>query len=315
MRALRSAAVVAAAVVMLMVGAGPASAQPTAPVQGDPWINPNPSSEGNQIGAAPTGRRPGRTGTPGSQGSGTSPYEWCTVWSLEAGEGWADAWFLYRDEETGAYIRAPVGGMGFHFSDPEMMRSGPTERTDFSVCGAGNDMWIDPIVPGVPPQAIIDFLIEQAYRATEVPYPVPSSAPSGEGDAPMITQLPTWLWIDGAIWSPVSVTPPAIFGLTVTVTATPANVSFAGGGQRVDCGANTGSVYDFSLPDGAQTTSCQITYRDASSVVAASLTADMSWDVTWLCEPGCGSGTLPPMALSDTIAVTVAEMEALLTSS
>ncbi|MEM7338949.1 MAG: hypothetical protein AAF467_09895 [Actinomycetota bacterium] len=164
-----------------------------------------------------------------------------------------------------------------------------------------------------PPQRVIDWLIDRAYSSIEVPGPVGQSAPFGDVDVPMITQLPTWLWIDDAIWQPVSVNPGAVFGYSVTATATPANATFSSNtGDAVDCGANTGEVYDLDRPSDEQASDCTLTFRDSSNVGDWTLTNTITWDVTYVCAPGCGTGTRPSLVVETTRPVRVAELQALL---
>lgn len=167
-----------------------------------------------------------------------------------------------------------------------------------------------------PPQIVLDVLIARSRAAIELPLQVGQGAPFGDVDAPLITQLPTWLWIEPAVWSPRSATPPAVFGVAVTATATPTNVTFANdAGDVVDCGANSGPAYDFSRSDDDQSSDCVLTYRHSSAVGEHTLTTTITWDVTYACTAFCGSGALPGFTITTTRPVRVAEMQALLIAS
>lgn len=163
-----------------------------------------------------------------------------------------------------------------------------------------------------PPQIVLDVLIANAYALVELPLQVGSSAPFGDADAPMITQLSTWLWVDPAVWTPRSATTPEVFGVSVTVTATPANVTFTGpDGETVDCGANLGPAYDFDVPDDEQSSPCTLTYRHSSAVGDHRLSSTITWTATYVCSAICGSGTLPDYVVTTGRDVIVAEIQAI----
>jgi len=132
----------------------------------------------------------------------------------------------------------------------------------------------------------------------------------------MVTQLPTWLWIEPAAWSPQSATTPPVFGITATATATPINVSFEGAdGEVVDCGANTGPAYDFNRSGEDQDSDCVVTYRHSSAVGDWPLRSSVTWQATYACSAYCGSGSFPPYTVTSTRPVRVAELQAILTVS
>lgn len=171
-------------------------------------------------------------------------------------------------------------------------------------------------VGGTPPQIIQDWIVAQAIASVPIPVQVGQSAPFGDDAAPMITQLPSWLWVDDAVWQPVSATPPPVFGTTATATATPYRVEFFGhDGEYVDCGPNLGPVYDFGVPEDAQSSDCTITFRHSSSVGEFELVSKIYWEITWVCTQFCGAGTLDAtFTTTRTRAVRVAELQALGTS-
>lgn len=164
-----------------------------------------------------------------------------------------------------------------------------------------------------PPQIAIDVIVAQARAGIELPIQTGQGAPFGDDDAPLITQLPTWLWIDDAVWAPQSATTPAVFGFSVTATATPANVTFTNNnGDTINCGANTGPAYNFNLDDTQQASDCTLTYQHSSAVTDHTLTTTITWNVTYTCTAFCGPGTLPGFTITTTRNVQVAELQALL---
>ncbi|MEZ5408576.1 MAG: hypothetical protein R2761_11155 [Acidimicrobiales bacterium] len=169
-----------------------------------------------------------------------------------------------------------------------------------------------PLVDGLP-QVVLDYLIALGYASVDIPVQVGDAAPFGDDDTPLITQLPTFLWVDPAVWQPRSATTPSVFGVTATVTATPSRVVFDNSaGDQVDCGANLGPPYDFGRSDDDQHSECTLTFRHTSAVDDWTLSSTIWWTVTYACSSDCGSGTLPPFVVRNTRPVRVAELQAVL---
>lgn len=164
-----------------------------------------------------------------------------------------------------------------------------------------------------PPRRFVDLVVSRAYARLRLPESVSTSAPEGSFDIPMITQLPTWLWVDQEVWQPQVVSSGQILGFEAVLTATPVNVVFTGArGEWVDCGANEGPPYNFNLHEDAQHSGCVLTYRDSTSVGDWGLTTSIRWELAWACRPGCGTGTLPDQVITTTRPVRVAEIQAVL---
>jgi len=163
-----------------------------------------------------------------------------------------------------------------------------------------------------PPQVVLDAIVGRSIASVELPHAFGQGAPMGTEDIPFITQLPTWLWIDEANWQPRSVTPPPIFGITATATATPINVTFTGDNESVDCGPNLGPPYNFNLKENQQHSDCTLTYRHSSNVGNYTLSNTTTWAVTWTCNQFCGSGTAENMVVPSHRDVIVAELQAIL---
>jgi hypothetical protein len=163
-----------------------------------------------------------------------------------------------------------------------------------------------------PPQRFIDWAIARSAASVELPVQIGDSAPFGDKKAPMITQLTTWVWIGQETWTPITVTPEPIFGVGVTVTATPYRVVFKGGDDTVDCGNNTGPPYNFNLEDAQQHSNCTVTYHHTSAVKDWDLSSTIWWRISYACSAFCGSGTRPDMVINNIRPVTVAEIQAIL---
>jgi hypothetical protein len=169
-------------------------------------------------------------------------------------------------------------------------------------------------VGSAPPAALIDALRQQARDAVPFPVMAQASAPGGDRDAPFITQLPTWLWVDPAAWHPVQARASLAGIVTVTAAARPTGLRWdAGTGEPALHCVGPGVAYDRSVPEDEQSTDCRVTYHHSSAATGGPyhLTMGLQWDVSWSCEPGCGGGPLPPVTVTTTRPVWVAELQAL----
>ena len=194
----------------------------------------------------------------------------------------------------------------------------PDARWALAHCpaNAGRDVLVWWPIGGRPPASLIDALRQRARDA--VPFPVlgQQAAPSGERDAPFITQLPTWLWVDPSAWGPVQAEASIPGIVTVTAVGTPQRLTWdPGTGDAPVACDGPGVAYDFGRPDTAQTTDCSYTYRHSSDVAPGrgpyQLTMGLEWDVRWQCDPGCGGGPMAPVTVTTSRPVWVAELQAI----
>ncbi len=164
----------------------------------------------------------------------------------------------------------------------------------------------DPVdaAPAVDPEV----LAEEA--AARLAVAAPSIELSPKADVNQIVQLPTWMWVSN--WEPDSATA-SVPGVSATVTATPASVTWdMGNGDQVVC-SGPGTPYDFSRPEEAQSTDCSYTYRHSSSSQPGGVyqvSATMSYDVSWSAEGAPGGGALPTVSETSTFPVRVIEIHA-----
>ncbi len=166
-----------------------------------------------------------------------------------------------------------------------------------------------------PPADIIQAVINEARDQAPLIAFYPESAPAGSTNAPMITQLETWLWIDDADWQPVTSTA-SIPPLSVTATATPTTATWTGGDDPHTITCGQGVPYDFSRTEEDRPRSdCTTFFRNSSAVADYSLTLTVTWDITYQCSAFCGAGTLPSATTTSTRPVRVAELQAIVTSS
>ena len=152
------------------------------------------------------------------------------------------------------------------------------------------------------PDVIVEALVDAAIAATIVPYPVPQSAPNGS-DIPLLVNLPTWLWVDDAVWQPVSATA-AIpeFGISATVTATPTETEWDPGNGDTPITCEQGTPWTPGADDTDAT--CQLTYLESTHTTGPLvLTLTTTWDTTLACAPaGICAGANPVGDIVTTIA-------------
>ena len=165
-----------------------------------------------------------------------------------------------------------------------------------------------------PPPLIVAEMVQSAYDRTPVVFFAPMSSPDGDEDIPLITQMITYLWVDDALWQPVSAVAeiPGIF--TVTTTATPTTATWSGGDdpEQVVC-TGPGVPYQYGVGgDDAQDQSCSMVYTRSSAVADRTLEVAVLWEVTVTCSiPTACGGSLPPITTVTTRDVAVAEIQAL----
>jgi hypothetical protein len=176
-------------------------------------------------------------------------------------------------------------------------------------CGTAVDLvWVVPIngaaaAPGA--LAAVEKLL---------PKPAPAMVPPDvDAHGFAYTQVPLWWWIPPSQWHPVSATATASNGpqtVSATATATATVIEFnAGDGQRAVSCPGPGVAFDNALPLSAQTTPCQYTYRDSSSLSPSGTwpaSWSIVWTVTWQASDGTG-GALAPLRSTTTRALAVAE--------
>ncbi len=178
-------------------------------------------------------------------------------------------------------------------------------------------LWISaqtpsPSLPTVDPRA----LALQAERSLQLPRPAVHFNPPGSS----VVNLPTWLWIDGSIWHPYSVTATA-GSVTATAVATPTFVTWTmGDGSVVNCDG-PGMPFDVSRPAAQQTSSCDYVYRitsadqrtpdDNPDDAAFGVLASVSWAVEWSAQGAPGGGALPTLTTSTLTGLRVEQVESI----
>ncbi|WP_254126429.1 hypothetical protein [Amycolatopsis sp. CA-230715] len=181
-------------------------------------------------------------------------------------------------------------------------------------CGGGtrdalyrSPVWIpDGQTPGAAPSP--EQLAQQARSQLRLPTPVIASSPAGM----QLVRLPTWLWLDRAMWAARSATA-SVPGVSVTATATPTSVSWVmGDGGTTSCAGPGTPFPEHGGDPQAASPDCGYTFRRSSAATPGerfTASATVHWRIAWA---GAGAaGTFPDMTTSASSAFRVAEAQAL----
>ena len=135
-----------------------------------------------------------------------------------------------------------------------------------------------------------------------------------------VVNLPTWLWIDPEFWHAFTASATA-GGVTATATANPESVTWDMGDGHVVVCDGPGTPYQLNIPAAAQQTTCSYTYSDSSigrtasdgdpNDAAYSITATVTWAVTWNATGASGGGVLPSLQTRTTVPVRVEQVESI----
>ena len=148
---------------------------------------------------------------------------------------------------------------------------------------------------------ILGALITQAVSELHLPSPRIGISPAAP--APQVVYVPTWLWIEPAVWRARSATA-AVPGLAITAVATPTAVTWAtGDGGNVTCGK--GTAWAAGDNPAAASPDCGHTYTTSSRDGTYNLRATVTWKVTW--SGGGATGTEPDLTSTTAVGVQVAE--------
>ncbi|MDF1596592.1 MAG: hypothetical protein P1T08_10940 [Acidimicrobiia bacterium] len=159
------------------------------------------------------------------------------------------------------------------------------------------------VTPGVPPEVIRDI----AAARLEPPPPAPETSPPLAAET--FVQVPTWLWLDPAYWSPLEASETRGV-VTVTVLATPTRATWAmGDGGETTC-FGPGVAWTPGAAEDA--TDCAHTYEHSSygepdGRFDASVT--VSWEFEWWINDAY-QGVFGTVDLASGFGVAVAEIQA-----
>ncbi|WP_407071598.1 hypothetical protein [Streptomyces sp. BK239] len=177
--------------------------------------------------------------------------------------------------------------------------------------------WVDagdPPPPGIQNAITPEILAELAYAEIRVPTTAVTLAPAGTTKV----NLPTWAWLDGADFKPVSVTAsvPAL-RISATTTATPLSLKIDPGTPDAEtypasglceiAGGRIGEPYEKGKAD--RTPPCGVRYLRSSGDASFTLRATVTWKITWT-GTGTPGGTLPDGSFGAPQNVVVQEIQA-----
>lgn len=160
-----------------------------------------------------------------------------------------------------------------------------------------------------------EILAELAYAQIRVPGTEVTLAPAEETKV----NLPTWAWLDGAEFKPVSVTASVpVLGMNATATAEPVSLEIKAGTPDAEtypasgvCEINDGRIGEkYEKGNADRTPPCGVKYLRSSGEGTFPLQATVTWEIHWTGSGGAG-GDLPDGQFGATQDVTVQEIQAI----
>jgi hypothetical protein len=159
----------------------------------------------------------------------------------------------------------------------------------------------------------------EAERSISIPSPVIGINPEQYS----VTGLATWLWVQSSAWHGYSATA-SVGGVTAVAQAVPTSVRWDMGDGDVFVCPGPGVPYRSDQPASGQQTYCSYTYRATSAGrpsadgnandAAFTVTATITWSVSWSSSvPGEG-GALPALQTSSAISVRVEQVQSVQTA-
>jgi hypothetical protein len=154
----------------------------------------------------------------------------------------------------------------------------------------------------------LEAIARQVYDEVPLVFPNPHTAPPADAD--QLVGFPVWLWIDPVAFQTFDARA-TLAGITVTVTARPATVTWSmGDGATVTC-HGPGTPWN---PDGgsSQTTDCSHVYQYVSADQPNGrypVSVAVTWAVSWTSTAGQG-GTLTDATRTTTFDLQVTERQA-----
>ncbi|WJY53533.1 hypothetical protein QRN89_29225 [Streptomyces chengbuensis] len=149
---------------------------------------------------------------------------------------------------------------------------------------------------------------QQAVARLDLPSPVIHTSPE-EGFV-QVVHVPTWMWVGGSHWRPVSQTV-QVPGVTVKATARPRRALWSmGDGSTVTC-SGPGTAYTRDFPAEAESPDCGHVYTRASTAEPSrkfTVSVRVVWDVEW--TGGGQSGVVRGLETEAERQLTVDEVQA-----
>lgn len=180
-------------------------------------------------------------------------------------------------------------------------------------------LYVPPASGNVPPAVVLaGSLARTAVNRLQLPSPQVGHSPAGQA----LVGLPTWFWVDSALWQPLRQRTSA-GPVWAEVTATPVSTSWdpGDGSSPFTCGG-PGRAYDRSRSESEQSTDCSYTYGRSSADQPQTgsddndrfftVTVTTTWQVSWSGPAGSG-GTLPVLTRSSSFPLPVAQRQTVVT--
>ncbi|MFH9964901.1 hypothetical protein ACH4PR_26485 [Streptomyces mirabilis] len=162
---------------------------------------------------------------------------------------------------------------------------------------------------GADPAPDPAVVARQVVRELVLPEPVIRTNPDEK--YAQLVQVPTWMWLDRAMWKPVSKTA-KVPGVSVTATAIPQRATWVmGDGSRVVC-EGAGTPYSRKYVADSRSPDCGHTYVRSSArqpEEAYTVSVTVTWDVEW--HGGGQQGLIPGLQTQAQMPLRVAEAQAL----
>ncbi|MFZ4136865.1 hypothetical protein [Streptomyces koyangensis] len=164
-----------------------------------------------------------------------------------------------------------------------------------------------------------EILAGLAYEQIKVPGTEVTLAPGGKSKV----NLPTWAWLDGGEFKPVSVTASLAAGgldMSATTTATPKSLRIEPGTKDArlhpasgECVINgDGSIGEpYAKGKADQEPPCGVTYLRSSGDGSYAMEATVTWEISWTGTGVAGAQALPDGTFGDEQAVEVEEIQSI----
>lgn len=197
----------------------------------------------------------------------------------------------------------------------------PTIESDGWEYDLGNGMGILPRFDGgkaklrahdVEPKPDPAVVAQQVVRELVLPDPVIRTSPD-EKHAQLV-RVPTWMWLDRAMWKPVAKTA-KVPGVSVTATATPRSATWRMGDGETEVCEGSGTPYSSKFVADSSSPDCGHTYMRSSAGQpddAYTVSVTVTWDVEW--RGGGEQGVIPGLQTQAQMPLRVAEAQALVTA-
>jgi hypothetical protein len=219
------------------------------------------------------------------------------------------------------YVPYPQGG-------PPPAGENPNGAWYLNLCATGTAqgmgtglVWIVTNQAPSPPPPDPAMVAAQAASQLQLATPTLTFSPA----ITAYVKFPEWLWINAAIWQPVTTSATACNAggcTTVAATATPDYVTWGtGDGTPATVCDGPGTPYVLSEPNSEQSTQCSHTYVVSSigepspdgnpNDAAFPITATIDWTVTWA-GPDVSAGQLPAIKTQGTSTLQVQQIESVL---